>query len=165
MVFKWCRWVTAVLGRFCVWLEGWVFRDCIALLIIISMVSMTGTFVKSLSTSSDARIPVLEVDFKVCMNSCIEEIMYLVGIYCFNRSLRASAVSYVTVPTWDIIGRIGGSCWFLCIFGLPYKYPGVKWPILLVMLRLFPTALMVSMIVLSSSLRCLYGLCLFSRIC
>ena len=57
---------------------GWLY----VLLIIISMVWLTGTLVKRLSTSKDARLPVACVPLNTAINSYVDFKTNFRGIYC-----------------------------------------------------------------------------------
>ena len=92
--------------------------------IMISIVSSTGTLVNKLSTSKDASSSGFFTVFIIRINSFVESIMYCLGKYGAIMLLIHLAMTYVTVPTCDIMGRCGGSIWCLWIFGLPYIYPG-----------------------------------------
>ena len=66
-----------------------------------------------LSTSRDARRPLLSVERTMWRNSSVDSTMYLAGMYFFRISFRVFEISYAGVPTCYMIGRNGGSSRFL----------------------------------------------------
>ena len=60
--------------------EGWWYAFCR----MRSIVTLTGTLVKRLSTSSDASSPFALVALIKFKNSSVDSIMYLAGRYCFR---------------------------------------------------------------------------------
>ena len=79
-------------------------------------------FVKRFSTSSDVVIHLFG-GVTICMNSCVDLILYLFGIYGTIILLWIFHMLYTGVGICEIIGLIGLPC--LWGFILPYLYPGL----------------------------------------
>ena len=84
---------------------------------MILTVSVMGTLVKRLSTSSELGELCGTVVWIMLMNSSLDLSMYLAGMYGFIISSSCLAVVYVGVVTWEMIGRslFPG----LCVFTFP----------------------------------------------
>ena len=93
-----------------------------------SIVSATGTLVKSDSTSNEERSPVGLVVCKIERKSSVEFIWDLVGRYGVIMLFYCLAVSQVGVVIWDIIGLRG--LLGLWIFTVPYRYSGLYSPVI-----------------------------------
>jgi len=65
---------------------------------MMSIVVSTGTLVKRLSTSSDARMPFLFVVLRMFKNSSVDYIICLAGMYFFSMSFSTFEMSYTGVP-------------------------------------------------------------------
>ena len=63
------------------------------------------------------------LEFRICMNSCVDLILYLFGIYGTIILLRIFYMWYTGVGICKIIGLIGLPC--LWGFILPYMYQGL----------------------------------------
>ena len=85
---------------------------------MMSMVSFTGTLVKSDSTSRDARVPLGVLHRRISVNSSVDFSAYFAGMYGAISLLRSFASLYVGVGHCEMIGLSGFPC--LCIFTFPY---------------------------------------------